>query len=78
MSLLRKLNQWKKKLIQVCLKIFVQLSLPADFAKILINTKNRNENAEMIKKIENRTSDVKDRIGKMTDKERKIKMQMRH
>ena len=30
---------------------FFQSPLPADYAKMLINTKNRNENEEMVKKI---------------------------
>ena len=30
---------------------FFQSSSPADYAKMLINTKNRNENEEMVKKI---------------------------
>ena len=38
---------------------------------MLINTKNRNENEEMVKEIKNRTSDLNDRIEKMSDKEKK-------
>ena len=38
---------------------------------MLINTKHRNENEEMVKEIKNRTSDLNDRIEKMSDKEKK-------
>ena len=38
---------------------------------MLINTKNRSENEEMVKEIKNRTSDLNDRIEKMSDKEKK-------
>ena len=52
---------------------FFQWSSPANYANMLINTKNQNENKERLKEIENRIWDLKDRIAKMSDKERKTK-----
>ena len=39
-------------------------SSPADYAKNLINTKNRDEQKEIVKEMENRISDLNDRIKK--------------
>ena len=50
----------------------------SDYAKMLINTKNADENKEIVEEIEDRISGLKDRIEKMSDKEKNIKMQMRH
>ena len=44
---------------------------PADYAKMIVNTKNRDENKKNVEEIENRISDLKDRIKKMSKKERK-------
>ena len=46
-------------------------SSPADYAKNLINTKNRDEQKEIVKEMENRISDLNDRIKKMSEKEKK-------
>ena len=43
---------------------FFESSSPADYAKMLINTKNADENKENVKEIEYRISDLKDRIKK--------------
>ena len=53
---------------------FFESSSPADYAKMLINTKNVDENKENVKEIEYRISDLKDRIKKkMSEKEKKDK-----
>ena len=57
---------------------FFESSSPADYAKTLINTKNPNENKEIVAEIKNKISDLKDRIKKMSETEKKIKMLMRH
>ena len=57
---------------------FFESSSPADYAKMLVNTKNTDENKENVKDLEYRISDLKDRIKKISEKEKKIKMQMRH
>ena len=56
-------------------KIF-ELSSAAEYAKELINTKNRDENKERVEEIEYRISDVEDEIKRMSKKEKK--MWMRH
>ena len=53
---------------------FFESSSPADYAKMLINTKNADENKENVKEIENRILDLEDRIKKkkkMNEKEKK-------
>ena len=60
------------------LEDFFESSSPADYAKTLINTKNPNENKKIVVEIENKISDLKDRIKKMSETEKKIKMLMRH
>ena len=53
------------------MKIFFESPSPADYTKMLINTKNLNENKEIVAKIEGRISDLKDRIKKNWVKEKK-------
>ena len=53
-------------------------SSPADYPKMLINTKNADENKEYVEEIEYRISDLKDRINEMNEKEKKKKMLRRH
>ena len=55
-----------------------QSSSPADYAKSLINVKDSNENKEIVAGIKNRILDLKDRIKEMSEKEKKIKVRMRH
>ena len=45
-------------------KDFFESSSPADYAKELNNTKYLNKNKEIVAEIENRISDLKDRITK--------------
>ena len=56
---------------------FFESSSPANYAKMLINTKNLDKKKEFVKEIKDRISDLKERIKKMSEK-KKIKMQMRH
>ena len=55
---------------------FFEYSSPADFAKILINIKNRDKNKKNVEDIENRILALKDRIENMSKKEQK--MRVRH
>ena len=48
-------------------------SSPAEYAKVLINTKNQDENKEYVEEAKNRISDLEDRIKQMRDKEKKYK-----
>ena len=50
---------------------FFESSSPANYAKMLINTKNADENKENVKEIENRILDLEDRIKEMNEKEKK-------
>ena len=52
-------------------EFFESLS-PADYAKMLINTKNADENKEFVEEIENRILDLEDRIQEMNEKEKKM------
>ena len=45
---------------------FFELSSPADYSKMLINTKNADENKEIAAKIKNKISDLKDKIREMS------------
>ena len=61
------MNQCQKILILSLLKDFFESSSPADYANDVINTKNPNENIEIVAKI-------KDRIKKkMSEREKKLK-----
>ena len=51
---------------------FFQFSSPAYYAKMLINTKNADENKEFVEEIENRILDLEDRIQEMNEKEKKM------
>ena len=50
---------------------FFKYSSPADYAKTLINNKNRDENKENIEDVENRILPLKYRIEGMSEKEKK-------
>ena len=51
---------------------FFESSSPANYAKMLINTKNADENKENVKEIKNRILDLEDRIKEMNEKEKKM------
>ena len=53
---------------------FFELSSPADHSKMLINTKNADENKEIAAKIKNKISDLKDKIREMSKTEKKVWM----
>ena len=55
---------------------FFESSSPADYAKMLINTKNPDENKENVTDVKDRISNLKDRIRKANETEKK--MLMRH
>ena len=50
---------------------FFESSLPPDYAKNFINTKNPNENKEFLADIKDSISDLKERIKEMNEKEKK-------
>ena len=50
---------------------FFESSSPADYAKMLINIKNADENKKIVEEIEDKISYLKDRIKRMSEKEKK-------
>ena len=61
----------KKKKFKFVRGFFFESPSPADYAKMLINTKNPNENKELVPEIEHRISDLKDRIKKWVKQKKK-------
>ena len=55
---------------------FFESPSPADYAKMLINIENSDENKEIVAAIKDRISDLKERIKEMSETEKK--MLMRH
>ena len=51
-------------------KEFFELLSPPDYSKMLINTKNPDENKEIVAEIKNRISDLKDKIREMSKTEK--------
>ena len=51
-------------------KNYFDFSLPSAFVKKLYKTKNKKENNELVEKIKNRWSDLKDEIKKMSEDEK--------
>ena len=49
---------------------FFESSSPANYAKMLINTKNLDKKKEFVKEIKDRISDLKERIKKMSERKR--------
>ena len=62
------------------LEDFFKSSSQVDYAKTFINTKNPDKNKESVGEIKDRLTDLKDKIKKkkMSEKEKEIKMLMRH
>ena len=51
---------------------FFESSSPADYSKMLINTKNADENKENVREIKNRILDLEERIKEINEKEKKM------
>ena len=66
-----KIESMAKNINLSLLKDFFESSSPADYAKVLINVKNPNENKEIVAKMKNRILDLKDRIKEMNKNEKK-------
>ena len=52
---------------------FFELPSPADYAKMLIDIKNPDENKKIVAEIEDRISKLKDIIKEMSETEKKLK-----
>ena len=53
------------------MRIFFESLSPANYAKKLINTKNPDKHKEFVAEINDRISNLKDRINKMSETEKK-------
>ena len=51
---------------------FFESSSPANYAKMLINTKDLDKNKEFVEEIKTRISDLKDRIKNINEKEKQL------
>ena len=69
---IEKIKSMEEKINLSLFEDFFKLS-PVNFAKQLINTKNANENKEIVEEIKNRILCLEDRIKIMSEKEKKDK-----
>ena len=75
---IKEIKSMEEKINSSLFEEFLESSSPANYTKILINTKNADENKESVEETENRIADINDKIEKMSEKEKKIKMRMRY
>ena len=75
---IKEIKSMEEKINSSLFEEFLESSSPADYTKILINTKNADENKEFVEETENRIADINDKIEKMSEKEKEIKMRMRY
>ena len=61
-NFIQKIESMAEKINLSFFEDFFESSLPADYAKTLISTKNPDENKEFVAEIKNRISDLKYRI----------------
>ena len=72
-NFIHKIKPMEEKINLRLFEDFFESSSPADYARMLINTKNPNENKEFVAKIEDRISGLKDIIKEMGEKKKKEK-----
>ena len=70
-SFIQKIEFFAEKINSSLFEDFFESSSPADYAKMLINTKKPDENKKFVAVIKDRISNVKDRIKKMSETEKK-------
>ena len=70
-NFIQKIESMAEKINLSLFEDFFGSPSPADYAKILINTKNLSENKESVAEIENRILDLKETIKEMGEKEKK-------
>ena len=66
-NFIQEIKSMSKKINLSLFEIFFESSSPADYVKMLINT-SPDENKEIVAEIEDRISDLKERIKKMSQK----------
>ena len=77
-NFIQKIESMSENIDQSLFNEFFELSL-VDYAEMLINTKNLNKNKKSVAEIEYRISNlIKDKIKEMSNKEKKIKVRVRH
>ena len=67
---LREIKSMEEKINLSFFEDFFESSSPADYAKILINIKNADENENIVEDIKNKISDLNGRIKNMSEKEK--------
>ena len=77
-NFIQKIETMTEKINLNLFENFFKSPSPADYAKMLSNTKNPDENKEIVAEIKDRISDLKDRIKRKLVKQKKKKMLMRH
>ena len=75
-NFIQKIESMAEKINLICWRIFLESLSPANYAKKLINTKNPDKHKEFVAEINDGISNLKDRIKKMSETEKK--MLMRH
>ena len=68
---IEEITSMEEKINLSLLEEFFESSSPGDYAKMLINTKNADENIENVRETENRILDLEDGIKEMNEKEKK-------
>ena len=71
-NFIQKIESTAEKINLNLFKNFFDLTSPADYGKMLINTKNPDKNKEIVAEIKDKISDLKDRIKNMGEIEKKI------
>ena len=72
-NFIQEIKLMEKKINLSLFEDIFELSLSADYAKMLINTENLDKNKEFVAEIKDRISDLKDRIKEMSETEKKYK-----
>ena len=70
-TFIQQIRSMEEKINLNLFKRFFELLSTANYAKMLINIKNADENKEKVEEIKNRISDLKDRIKKKMNKKEK-------
>ena len=70
-NFIQKIESMAEKINLICLRIFLESLSPANYAKKLINTKNPDKHKEFVAEINDGISNLKDRIKKMSETEKK-------
>ena len=68
-NFIQEIESIAEKILLGLFEDFFESSSPANYAKTLINTKNLNENKEILVEIKDRISNLKDRIKEMSETE---------